>query len=342
LETADKIQVAVDVEYGVTFVGETDEEREKWFNFKDYVMLLATNTRSRLRGAAQSVPLIEIDKSVSNFVRDVILGIKGEEDEHRHGLKFAENNMHVTEVEVIDYSILDESVSEALAQTNKTTVKCLVEDNEMKAVLESNRLRKKIYDEEDSIAIENAKRNTETAKKKAGFAHEQALNQGKLSHVENMTQEALLAEKMVATEEREDEGALRGRKRKQKDHLLNMLHTKQHKSVTLKFRSALVEIQKRIIETEGKWDVDKLNAIQPQLVKAIEGLGDKQALAELAHHLPEAGGSLGFLTEAGGIAAPKFLTQGTKFEKAIDALNDTEEEDVLESPQGVDSEKETE
>jgi major vault protein len=325
LETADKINITVDVEYGVTFGGTNDDERATWFNFKDYVMLLATNTRSRLRGAAQLLPLIEIDRSVSNFVRDVILGKKGDGEQHRRGLKFPENNMQVIEVEVIGYRIEDGEVSEALAKTNKTIVTRLVEDREKQVILESNRARKDIQDEEDQIAIENAQRAAETIKATSNFTHEQTLHQNSLNHAAAMHREALKAEEMDAAQARLDEEALRTRKRGEKDHALDLAHVRQRRKATVDFRNALLEIQKAVIAAQGKVDVDRLNAIQPKLVEAIEGLGNKQALAVLAENLPEAGGQFGFLTQTGGMAALKFLVKGTRLEKAIDALNDTED-----------------
>jgi len=350
LETANKIKVRVDVEYGVTFVGDEPCDQEKWFNYIDYVMLLCTNCRSRLMAAARAVSLMELDKVLSDFVRETILGDKepaGEDGEsHRPGLFFeVENNMKIEEVEVKDYEILDPYIADALANTNRSVVTRLVEDAEKRSVLESERIREEIadaqrelkveaekklkamQDELDTLAIANAKRDADTAKEKADAAHETALHNLGLEHEASQEQQKNYWDEMAETQKRKDEEALLTRKRKSKNHALELGLAKSRRKALVDFRASLAEIQKAMIASEGKVDVERLNAIQPQLIKAIEGLGDNVFLSELAKGLPQAAGSgFNFLMEGGGIAALKHMLKNTKFERKFDALGVSEGE----------------
>lgn len=90
IETSDFVEILVDVQYSVEFEGVTEEDRMKWFNYQDYVKLLCTNLRSRLRAAARQISLSQIFPVMSDFVRDTILG-KKIEGSHRPGHLFVEN-----------------------------------------------------------------------------------------------------------------------------------------------------------------------------------------------------------------------------------------------------------
>jgi len=331
VETADKVRIQIDVEYGVTFVAENDDDMVKWFNFKNYVMLLSNNTRSRLRGFAKTFALVELDKNISNFVRDTILGVKGEEDEHRPGLLFPENNMKVTEVEVIDYQILDESISDALQKANKSIVTRVVEDLEKESVLSSEKRRSIITDEMDKIKIENAERESVVAQVIADsnqknilhlekLAHEANQASQKNAHVEDMTRQDNLNAVTAVEQERLDEMSLRELERKIAEHSKNIELNKERREAIIKFRIQLSKIQKAITMTDADAQVKKLAAVQPHLIKALEGIGDKQVLTAFAENLPEATGAFGFLAEAGGIKALKSMVSGTRMEGLFDSL----------------------
>lgn len=344
LVTSDKIRITVSMQYGVRFVAKDDEEAQRWFNTPDYIQLLVTRTRSLLRANAQLKTLMELDQDMAGFIRDTTLGIKGNEDEHRKGWFFPENNMLIEEVDVLDYRIEDSEIAMTLQGNRRTMTTRLIEDASLQAKLKSDELREDIAKKTDALKISSFARIQETAIKKAEHDKEVAIinaevskEQSKLTdqvrrleielgHKRTMLTTENEAHQMLLSQNIADEEAILVRKRSTIDHSLRISQTKKQRKATVDFRNALVEIQKAIIATEGEWDVKRISAIQPGLIEAIEGLGDKQALQELATSLPEATGSFGFLTEAGGMAALKTLVKGTKFERTLNALSATEED----------------
>ena len=339
LITSDKIKITVEVQYGVRFVSKELRDSEKWFNNPDYIQLLVTRTRSLLRANAQLKSLMDLDKDMAGFIRDITLGVKTE-GKHRDGLLFEENSMLVEEVDVLGYSIGDENVAYSLRETNRIIATRLIEDATKQAEIESDQLRetiavkkadleiagfariKKLDEERSAHQVALAIKKSRTDKTVAALTNSTENMTLALQHRRAIKEQTNSAEVMTREQEIADTEAILRRKREGEDHKLVLDRTTQQRDATVKFRNALVEIQKTIIETEGKIDVERLTAIQPKLIEAIEGLGNKQALTALAEHLPQAGGQFGFLMEAGGIAALKVLTNGTRFGKAIDALND--------------------
>jgi len=97
----------------------------------------------------------------------------------------------------------------------------------------------------------------------------------------------------------------------------------ESRTKVLEFREKLAGIEMNLLEAAASTDVNRLNAVQPKLVEAIKGLGDKQVLAELAKNLPEAGGALGLLTGLGGINGLKKMVEGTAIERALQSLTAT-------------------
>ena len=85
---------------------------------------------------------------------------------------------------------------------------------------------------------------------------------------------------------------------------------------------ALTSIKLSQVEAAAAADVSRLSAIQPTLVKALEGLGDKILGASMAENLPRAGGALSYILGTGGMAAFKKLAAGTRVGEALDTLGD--------------------
>ena len=85
----------------------------------------------------------------------------------------------------------------------------------------------------------------------------------------------------------------------------------ERNTLVLALEKSQSETQIALLEASGKTVVAQLSAIQPELIAAIEGLGNKQVLGDLAKHLPQATGELGFLLGQGGMAGLKRFVEGT-------------------------------
>lgn len=334
LETMDFVKISVDVAYGVTFIGDSSDEKAQWFDHRNYVRLLYTHLRSLLRNAARKKTLIELQPIIPDFVRDVVLGEKAE-GETRRG-RHLDNNMLVNEVEVLEISISDDSVAEALQSAQQDAVIRQINDVNAAGQLKSERVQNEISEERYELKLAEVKRNKDLELEKQRANHATTSNKlkqdqeiltaqekGKQELVDLTLQSQLERERTQADIKREiteasekqrlelkkSEADLDDEIRKAKDELI------------IKFKQTIAEIQKGLTGAEADAMEKTLKAIQPDLIAAIEGLGDKQALAKIAENLPEAGGSLGLLTGLGGIAGLKALLAGIGLDKVIDKMD---------------------
>jgi major vault protein len=117
VETADHVKVDLRLSFHVDFEG----DKSKWFEVENYVKFLTDRVRSVLAGATKQETIANFYLNAVPFVRNTILGTRSEED-GRTGLSFAENGMRIRDVEVLDISIQDRSISELLLQEQHAVV----------------------------------------------------------------------------------------------------------------------------------------------------------------------------------------------------------------------------
>jgi len=322
LITKDFVTIRVDVSYGVTFVGKTQDERFMWFDHRNYVRLLYTHLRSLLRAAARKKTLMELQPIVPDFIRDVILGEK-KEGEHRPGCSLP-NNMLVDEVEVLDIVIPDNNVATAMLRAQLDTVVREITDKTALSMLESEKLRAQIAQEKHDLALEEIERKKKQDLTTYAAAHVTESTRIKLAHERDMITEesnkALSDLQLKTRLEQEQQEAEAEREADQARAELDNTILKTRNETQLALDNALAEIEKALVKENAAAVVSQLGAIQPGLIEAIEGLGDKQILSSLSEHLPEAGGTLGFLLSQGGLEAVKAMIAGTRLAKTLETL----------------------
>jgi hypothetical protein len=320
LQTSDYVTVTVDVSYGLRFVGDTDEDRVKWFAYTNYVQFFVDHLRSVLRAEARKLKLADLIGNVAEFVRDTVLGQKPD-DGHRTGKKFGENNLLVYEVEVLNWEIPDRAVAEKISATNRSVVTRQLDDADRQNALGSKRAQ----DEADvamkeldhdmlvrnrDLRLAQAEANDQVATKEHELAH--ALDMRK--HQDGMKLQRQQAD--VADELKKRELA-RGKSQADQDNAI----TQAENATAEAHAEAEATVRDRSIENAAKADVERLKAVQPQLIEAIVGAANAQLAGEVARHLPPAsGGILGPILGAGGVKALRQFVQGTPMEKALEAL----------------------
>ncbi len=327
LETADFVRIKIDVCYGVEFEERAQEEMVKWFNYRNYVMLLCNNLRSRLKLAARKMSLKELYPAIPDFVRNTILGEKPKAEEgkeiHRPGLKFEENNMLVNEVEVLLIAIPDTEISDEIIKQNRTIIKGEMEVATLRASLESAKAKDEIDEQIAVIRVDKAKRDKEADLEVAESQHEVEKKKKELAHaISELVQKNQAAINKAIETARNEEAELI-RTRENEDEKAELAREDERRKKVVEFRDALKNIQVELIQVTSKADVDRLGAIQEGLIEALEGMGNKQLAAKLAEHLPQATGTLGLLLGQGGLDAVMKMVKGTPIEKAINALQDS-------------------
>jgi major vault protein len=316
LFTRDFVEIEVLVSYGVTFVGDTAEEQAKWFNHKDYVKLLCDNERSRLRAAARQFSLADLYPKLPEMIRDTVLGVKPEGG-HRPNHFFEENNMEVNEVEVLETRIVDPEIAANLAESNRKIVTLAITGVAAEASLAAAKRQSEIEKEQNRLDLEAIER-TET-KTRAQALSTNRLEEEKVERAQASEQQKAEFDATIkkATEEATSLLAEITRQRQANDAAAQLAMDEDRRRALVGFKSRLATIEQELLTAHAKADADRFSAVQPGLIEAIHGLGDKQVLAELASNLPTATGELGYLLNAGGFAGLIKMLEGSNLGKTL-------------------------
>jgi len=303
LETADFVELVVKLSYGVEFVGDDPDSRRLWFIYKDYIKLMCHSCRSRLRAASKTRTLTDILNNLAEFIRDTLLRPKDEEAEHRPGLLFTENNLIIKEVDLVEATLTDARLSDIMEDTNNNVVTRQLEDARLKSELASDKLRADISKEQALLKEEQLTR-------------EQGLNTLKVTIDRDLTKERHVS--ALAAEANHDEVAARTRERVELGHAQNMEHTTHEHESAKSFWNDIVDIRVKGLAGESAAIAEQMKAIEPGLIEAINGLGDKQVLMEAAKSLPPASGELGIaLGGLGNWDALVNLMSRNNYQKAL-------------------------
>ncbi len=117
VETSDHVAVTLEYSMRVNFLGEP----LRWFEVENYVKFLCDHVRSVLKGAIKKHSIEAFYAQSVEIIRDTVLG-KADDKGGRPGMKFAENGMHVTDVELLDVTIDDDGIAELLSTAQHEAV----------------------------------------------------------------------------------------------------------------------------------------------------------------------------------------------------------------------------
>ncbi len=156
VETADHVKVTLGYSMRVNFTGEP----ARWFEVENYVKFLCDHVRSVLKGNAKKHTIEAFYAQSVELVRDTILG-KAAADAKRPGMLFAENGMHVTDVEVLDVTIDDEDIAALLSDAQHEAVQANITVLRAQRGLELTAKREAIMRGEAEARAETARRTAE-------------------------------------------------------------------------------------------------------------------------------------------------------------------------------------
>ncbi len=117
VETSDHVRVTLTYSMRVNFAGDP----MKWFEVENYVKLLCDHVRSKLKGAVKHHTIESFYGGAVDLMRDFILG-RAEGEAARPGMRFSENGMHVTDVEILGVTIDDPRIAALLMQAQHEAV----------------------------------------------------------------------------------------------------------------------------------------------------------------------------------------------------------------------------
>ena len=154
-ESKDHVKGRLKISLRVNFESDTEEGRLKWFGTDNYVKFLTDHVRSKIAGMTKVCSIAQIKSEYVGLVRDAILGSKPE-GEKRPGMEF-ENGMKVTEVEVLEMSLDDPSISEMLNKAQTDVVRANIEIQQAQKDLEATKAKEKIVQEKSLAQFETKK-----------------------------------------------------------------------------------------------------------------------------------------------------------------------------------------
>lgn len=293
-ETKDYCKVQLKLSYRLNFEGSS----ERWFAVENYVKLLCDNMRSMIRNRVRRVGIKEFYHEATDILRDLILGIANTDNVaakgQRPGRAFEANGMRIFDVEVLEVK-LDKDLQTLLEAQERASMKQALELEELerraKFAEASKDLQAQVID-----AAEAVKQKEEEQRRKR--LADEALTKKVAQEQAQVAQEAanLLAQ------------LVRGSKKA--DHDLQV-----------ESQQAVDALRVAMLKAETAATKDRMAAISPDLVAALQAFGDQATIERLATAM----GAQAFLKVVGGENIVDILTkalQGTGLgERLPSALN---------------------
>lgn len=267
VETKDFVKLSVKVSYRVNFVGDNPE---KWFQVDNYVKFLCDHVRSRVRSAVRKETIEYFYMNSEDSVRDTILGERVEGTDgstSRPGMLFAENNMHLYDVEILAVMLKDAAVEKLLVDSQRETIN-------------------------HQLALQNARRSLDFAKENETLKQERARAEAetraqtmKLSEEELTKKLVLDLATLTATAKTQAEKYAVEQAKEEAEALLSTLRLTRQKEAgeqSLYFENQASELKLRELAADVEGVIKRGAAISPQLVEALSGFSDKLMVARVS------------------------------------------------------------
>jgi major vault protein len=282
-ETRDMVPVQIEVYYRVNFEGDPN----KWFSTENYVQFMADHLRSLIRNTVKKIGIEELTNNAADTIRDNVLGKS--ENGKRAGRVFEENGMRVYDIEILKVSINNPSIAQLLLNTQYHTVSKALEAVQKAKTLEVTQklteIEKQLLEAAASVKLKDLVLKQQEAAKRAEIALSEFTATEATQAVQNTIHDATVARVKVSE-----------------------------------------DLRLEILETEKKLDIqafkEKMGALQPGLIEAINNAAKMAMMTELTSKLPQATGGLGFLLGQGGMTGLMKMVQGNPMlEEALKNLN---------------------
>lgn len=270
-ETKDMVPVKILVYYRVNFEGDPN----LWFSTENYVQFMADHLRSLIRNAIKKIGIEELTNNAADIIRDTVLGKS--EDGKRTGRVFQENGMRVYDIEILKVTIDNPSIAKLLLDTQQHTVAKALEAVQKAKTLEVTQrlseIDKQLLEAQYSVKLKGL----DLMQKESVRRSEIALEDLKATEATQTTEDTIHSAKL-------------NRQKNSEDLRLN--------------------VSKVVVDQEVLAFKEKMAALQPGLIEAINNAAKMSLMTELTTHLPQATGGLGLLLGKGGMEGIMKMVQG--------------------------------
>jgi major vault protein len=273
VETSDHVSVTLRYSMRVNFEGEP----MRWFEVENYVKFLCDHVRSVLKGATKKHSIEHYYAHSVDLIRDAILGKAGdgegkgdasrEERGPRPGMKFAENGMRITDVEILEVTIDNEAIAELLGEAQHEAVQANV------AVLRARR-GLEMTEKQEAIARGEAEARAETAKRLAEL--EVAATADRLR--------VALAAVQAELEQAEAQNAAAAARNAvaDTDHAAELARQRSAAELQTTIQTAQQQLVLQALRAEVDAAVQRFGAAQAGFSEALLALSNQEVLAKVA------------------------------------------------------------
>ena len=252
VETADHVRVTLSYALQVSFEGDS----ARWFDAENYVKLLCEHVRSVLKGVAKKQPIETFYGQSVDIVRTAV-----------KGMVFAQNGMHVKDVEVLDVTIDDEGIANLLGTAQHEAVEANIQVLRAMRSLDLTAKQETIARGEAEARAETTKRLAElevaaiTDKLRVAMAQLQAeLDKARAQEAVTLAANALA----------------------DADHAANLARRKAAAGLDNEIAAAKQQLVLAALEAEVDAAVARFGAAQGGFSEALLALGNHEVLAKVA------------------------------------------------------------
>lgn len=277
IETKDMVGMRVKLSYRVNFEGDP----YKWFAVDNYVKFMCDHMKSKLRDAVMRYDVEYFYAHAVDVLRECILG------EENVGTRFAENGMHIYDVEVLALEFLDQAVQTILVEQQRSAIKQRLEQEAAKRMLGHVTLMESytrdVADARAETAMHSASLTSATIKRDLGLA----LERFESDMAQTVKRHAMaLADENAAAEQQEVE------------------NERARATRVMESEMARLDAQVRMLELQAEVQavVEKAKAISPQLVEALNTFGERAMVERITT-------AIGPMSLFGGGTVPEIVTK---------------------------------
>lgn len=295
-ETSDLVSVAITLSYRVNFEGDSS----KWFDVENYIQFMCDHTRSLIRNMVKRHGIEAFHGNAIDLIRDTILGAV-QPGKERTGRPFKENGMRIYDVEVLDVSIGDQSISSLLVGAQHETVQRKLQvqrdRQNLEVTKEQQKLARERIQEEATTRLQELELKLKQVNAETALSLAQA---GKDIQVNEAREKARLALQQVLDEIVDSE------LRRQKAQTEFDLETAEKKAgLVIKSEAAA-----------AKAIAEKAKGFSPQLIAALQSFADKNLAVQVATAMAP----LAILRDKSVADAFVDMVKGTKLETVIGGI----------------------
>jgi len=283
--TSDLVDVEIKIAYRVNF---EEGKESSWFSVQNYTKFLTDHLRSIIRNAVKKYGIEDFNANHIDILRDTVLGVASEKSP-RKGHSFEENGMFVHDVEVFGVHINNPEIEKILINNQHKTVSDTIALIQARKLLEIEKqtqdINRQITEERKKSDIQTLEAQTETLKKKA-------------------IRDAVETESQAAIQK-----------------IIDAIASAELKRNTAEDQRKIDRVQKQTtILTEAH--EKRMAAITPDLIAAINSLGDKQLAQALVENLPKSSiGEMAPILGVGALSSVLKMVAGTPMERTLRSMS---------------------